>query len=1166
MSFVQRIIPHIALAAAMGLVLVGDLRPVAAAEIPIRVESSTTSEMITFAWREPVAYQKDQNGDRVTIRFSRPIEGAFASSIATPSRLVAEARPGGDGRSVELTLAGSAEVFAFYTGTGVTLELVPIAAEPAGATDTATQTSTGDDGVVRVVTGPVGVRRDITEGQAVSGQGPEIGIRTGIHPDYTRIVMDFDAQTPYSIETQDGVVTMRIEQAVQLQVDTLNTNPVRWVGGARSRSDNGATIVTLAVPPTSEIRDFVTDNKIVVDVRAPSGSNTPVALPSETAPVPVLAKSAPSSSPPSAPPTAAPPPDAAPAQGSVLVEAVPEALRRPIAPNVAPPPVVVDDARPRALVPVIGATPAQPVQQTEVRDEEVEAREPAGPAQVSATRGNDRVAFRFEFDQPVAAASFRRGGAVWIVFDTPQTVDTEALKAQAGDAAFEILQIPSQDSTVLRIRTSDRYNPAVQRDGLAWIFDLAPRPLSAQSALEVEAQPTSPVGPRLFIPIPEPGRPIGVLDPNIGDNFVVVPVIPLGQAIGREYVFAQFNLPPAAQGILINPKIDDLRVRSLRQGVEISSSGVQMAISNVSADAAAHAQLAASRPMVKALEDLESYYTPVNRFRAQRHRFQAEIADAPEETRTAARLQLARFYFANAYAAEALAVLRIAVEAVPLLENDPSFRVMRGGANFLMGRYDQALPDFLHESLEGNDEARLWAAATAAVQGDRIGAARDLRFTGSIARDYPRALKMPLGILIAEVAAETGDGQGARLFLEALNLENPTSNETAMLKFAEGKLLQLDGDFEGAIALWEEAIASENRPTRARAQVALTEMLLRMQRIDLRQAIENYEQLRFAWRGDQMEFDNLRRLGGLYLDEGLFRDGLLTLKEAATHFREFPDAPEVTKQMSDTFNALFLGQEADGLEPVKAIAIYNEFKELTPAGARGDEMIRNLADKLVEVDLLDRAAGLLASQVQFRLEGEQKSRVGARLALIYTFNDDYQSAIEVLNGTEEPNMPEDLVTQRRHLRARTLMGLGQQEQALALLETDQSESAELLRNEIFWTGGRWNEAARSLRFLVRLSGADPEEPLTNTQAARLMNYVIALTNSGGERAVAQVKSEFGFAMAQTEYAEAFQLVTTPSTVGVLSPTAVPRKVSEAETFLSAYRDRLKQGEPLSSIN
>ena len=39
-------------------------------------------------------------------------------------------------------------------------------------------------------------------------------------------------------------------------------------------------------------------------------------------------------------------------------------------------------------------------------------------------------------------------------------------------------------------------------------------------------------------------------------------------------------------------------------------------------------------------------------------------------------------------------------------------------------------------------------------------------------------------------------------------------------------------------------------------------------------------------------------------------------------------------------------------------AMFYEFRELTPIGRRGDEMIRRLADRLVAVDLLDQAGEL----------------------------------------------------------------------------------------------------------------------------------------------------------------------------------------------------------------
>lgn len=1156
---------------------------VLAEQVPVRAEKSDNGALMTFAWREPVAYQHKIEDDRLNIRFSRPIEISSDSIIEKFGGLISDPRAGADGRSVSFKLHAPVKVFAFYTGTAVTVELVvdadQIAASVADPTPSA-QTTT------------ITQTRAFAPAQSAPDGAPAIGVRTGQHADYTRIVFDFTEATPYEFANENGVVTLRFSRLAQIDVARLNAGNVRLIGGARAAIVGDQTVVTLAVPSSSPVRGFETGTKIVVDVREPSGSADPVALPEAVAvapaaapEAPALAETAAATEQPATPPSdqAATTQQAPAAQPTQSVETAALSGEQP-----------TDDGKPRALTPqsngenasetsapaetTAPTAPAAPAAAPETESnasgpEELSSRAQAevtdGPlqtARASATPGEDRLAFRFDFDEPVAAAAFRRGGAVWIVFDKPMTVDTAALQVAAGEAAFEILQVPNNAGTVLRIRTSRRYNPEVKRDGLSWLFDLAPRPMAPQTALEVKSQPDSPVGARVFVATPEPGKPVGVSDPNIGDNFIVVPLVPLGQSIGRPFKFPQFNIQTGAQGVIINPLIDDLRVRSLRQGIEIGSGGVQLAITRVSDDAAAHAQLAASRAMVIALPDLDKFFVTTNEFRVARRRFEGIVAEASKREKAGARLELAKFFFANGYAAETLGVVRVAIQDVPLLEDDPSVRVLRGGSNFLMGRYEEALKDFTHESLLENDEGRLWAAATNAMIGDRIGAARDLRFTGSIARDYPRALKMPLGILIAEVAAETGDGQGAKLFLDALNLEDPTPNERAMLKFAEGKLKELDGDYDTSIGLWEDVIQSEHRPSRARARVARTELLLKLRRIEFREAIEEYEKLRFAWRGDRSEFSNLRRLGALYLDDGFYREGLTTLKQAATHFRDYPEAPEITKQMSDTFNALFLDDESEVLDPVKAIAIYNEFKELTPAGARGDEMIRNLADKLVKVDLLDRAAELLKAQVQFRLQGEEKARVGARLALIYMLAREYQKAFEVLEGTNVPALPEDIDLQRRYLRAQSLIGVGRNNDVLSMLEKDENQQAELLRTEIFWNSGNWLEASKSLRLLVKASGAKAGEPINDVQATRIINYAIALTNSGGERAVAQLRREFGAAMTGTKFAEAFDLVTTPPTIGLLDRTRVASKVQGAETFLSAYRDKLKDGVPLSSLN
>jgi tetratricopeptide (TPR) repeat protein len=478
-----------------------------------------------------------------------------------------------------------------------------------------------------------------------------------------------------------------------------------------------------------------------------------------------------------------------------------------------------------------------------------------------------------------------------------------------------------------------------------------------------------------------------------------------------------------------------------------------------------------------------------------------------------------------------------------------------------LGRYSEATESLTHEALTDNDEAIFWRASVRATSGDLAGAAMDLRRTGPIVRDYPKNLKTPMGTLVTKSVLEIGDVKQARHWLEILRLDDLTAAGESQLDLEEGRVLELTGDFDGAIKIWEKVKEGNHRPSQGKAIVARMELLLKLGRADRKEAIEDLEGLRFKWRGDEFEFNMLRRLGSLYLEEGLYREGLDRLRQAATHYRTHEEAPQVTQKMSDAFNSLFLDEGADALPPINTISIYDEFKELTPAGAQGDEMIRKLADRLVGVDLLGRAATLLSSQVRFRLKGLEKARVGTQLALVRVLDRDYEPALRALDETVQPNLPEPLITQRRHIRAKSLLGLDRQEQAMAVLKDDKSHDAELIRTEAFWGTQDWSAASRALRRLIRLTGAKPGGTLDQRQASFVLNYAITLTLSGNERALRRLHSDFGGAMGQTNLKEAFQLIVTPPTLGLFDPAKVAAGVKEVEnfqSFMSAYRERLKK--------
>ncbi len=128
------------------------------------------------------------------------------------------------------------------------------------------------------------------------------------------------------------------------------------------------------------------------------------------------------------------------------------------------------------------------------------------------------------------------------------------------------------------------------------------------------------------------------------------------------------------------------------------------------------------------------------------------------------------------------------------------------------------------------------------------------------------------------------------------------------------------GKKDEAIAAWAALADSPVDEVHARSQFDMTELQLAEKKIDAKQASQ-LEALRFVWRGTDFEFDLLQRLGQLYIESNQPRKGLTTLRQAATNFLRIPKAKQATEAMTKAFHDLYLGDRADQLAPLTAVAL-----------------------------------------------------------------------------------------------------------------------------------------------------------------------------------------------------------------------------------------------------
>lgn len=1136
--------------------------------VTVGVSQTPAAGRITFGWPSPVPFVARIQGRQLIVQFGRPVESNFAGVPGALSRYIGAPSLSSNNQTVTFPLQGSFDLNFFAQGNSVVVEVVDTpdspprtATLPQGAPQAAAPPATLSpqqlQQLQQMQVQPQAQSQSQSQAQlqakgepkapaaapapATGGPAERIGVRTGEHEQYGRLVFDWERDVPFRIDQRGNRAVVTFDRPATINLGSAGR--AKNIAGATTAVVGNSTVVTLSVPSSSKIQSMKSGPKVVIDIYNPTGPNDAAAAPTQALPQTAVQ---------------APVPAQAPAQPS------------PPLPAVAAPPPAAPTALDPAESPAAASVPAPPARAPPAAAQAPppQAAVPSGPAPAGT-----EASWRIDWTEPVGAAVFRRAGSLWFVFDRAAKVDTAAAAKTLTGVAKSVTQVESPRGTFVRVVTTEPdFNPSIRRDGFAWIFDFRRQPLTPQTAIEPKPEQLQGGASQIVIAVAQPGEALPLRDPEVGDNVVVVPIIPLANGVLRRYTLPQFDVLPSAQGIVVHPRIDDLRVRPVQRGVEINGASQPLVLSTLTPQAQAGARIGSFRQVSRVFAPdswrVARRIQSLTDFNKENAAALDKIADAQPGNKMQARLDYAQFLIAGDLGYEAVGVLDTMALLDPAVENRADFRMLRGAANFLIDREEEAEKDFAYPAFNDNDEGEFWRAIGQAMLGRERAAAPMLKAKGDVFRSYPRALKMRLGEVIINAALSVADVQMASSYLEVLAEEKPQGNEIDRLALLEGKVHQLSGNFDQAVSAWEAVEKGSYRPAMAEATVLRANLLLGQKKISPKDAIVELEKLRYAWRGGEFEFNLLKQLGQLYLSIGDYRNGLRTLQEAVTYFRDNPESSKVTDLMVKAFDDLYLKDAADGMGAVRAIALFDEFKELAPSGEAGDEMIRKLADRLAAIDLLDRAALLLEDQVQFRLKGPEKARVGARLAAVYLLNHQPLEAMAAIEKTRFDGISGDLQAQRRLLQARALVDQGRVPDAERILERDESAEADQLRAEIYWGQGNWVEAAKSLQKLVTRAGAVANKPLSEDQARLVLNFATAVTLSGNERGAAKLKQDFGTAMNATPFKDAFNLIATPNATGLIDYKSVTDRVKTASnfnSFMSVYKQRVKDGK-LSSIN
>ena len=758
---------------------------------------------------------------------------------------------------------------------------------------------------------------------------------------------------------------------------------------------------------------------------------------------------------------------------------------------------------------------------------------PAGPSPVPAngvvpvttTADANKVTLDFKWAAPVGAAVFRRGEAVWIVFDAAARMDMAGAK-QLGPAS-DARWAAGPDYTAIRIAAADGLAVSASGQGPDWRVTIGG---ASQATTGVDIERDDTAAPALVAKMAGATKTVWLTDPMIGDRFAAVTALAPGKGLAARKKTVDLTLLPTAHGLAVETPTDDLGVIADGDLVTLSRPrGLILSPPTAGLEAVEAGQGVppkASRPALILSEWGEVGEAGfAERYRLLQDAAAQETIRSTDDARTPieARMALARFLVGSGLGYEAIGVINALVAKSPGFQGEPEVRGLRGAARASIGRLDEAATDFSSGSLAGDASAKLWQGYIAANQSDWVGA-RQAFASGAVAIDaFPPEWRARFGTAHALAALETNDLNAARELLDYVFAQESPAADQLAARLIQARLFELDGQAARALAVYKAVARAPLDGIATPAKLGVVKLGLADGTMAPDAAAGELEQLKWRWRGDATELAVIRTLGGLYLAQGRYREALDSLKGAGQRLASMPGASELQLDLSNAFRSLFLDGAADGLQPIQALALFYDFRDLTPVGADGDEMVRRLARRLVDVDLLDPAAELLKHQVDNRLEGVAKAQVATDLATVYLMDRQPEPALQALWSSRTTLLPAGLNAERRALEARALMDLGRYDHALEVLDRDTSAPAQDVRAEVFWK--QQNYAGAAALYDARLGNrhTDTALPLSADEESRVIRAGVGYSLAKDTAAVARLSRNYQPFVGQARSAPAMRI-------------------------------------------
>jgi hypothetical protein len=986
-----------------------------------------------------------------------------------------------------------------------------------------------------------------------------------MHKEYARLVFGWPSKVSYTLKQEaNGQVSIRFNKAGELDLGAVDFADIQGINGIEEVSQSPLS-VRLQIPEGTRLRDFSIGKRVIVDLYLPKGI-----LDAKPQPQTKTEEKKPAQQPPKPEPVAK-------SEKTAVVEQK-EAHGKQEPKITAAPPAIV-------LVPETLSQKNGEQAKAEAAKQVSQHTEFSSAVKKAIEDKHHVVSIRGT--QGMSVAVFVEDNTLWMTIIGGSSFSHPTLLSPTPELFSKITRVHNGAFHVYRLdmpKNQKDFAVKVIGGALAWDIVIGDKVRLAASVDPVRiVNATNGVrGGKLVWPMELLGEIVEIAEPNTGNNLMIVTVENATQLSGPERNFVDFDVLFSPVGMTIRPKVDDLIVKKTPEGIEVSRSDSELTFNLPKDVEAQHLFRSTRKSRITSKEEQE--YRDSLLFQFDKWKLGAiedvvryemvmlsAIYGQDESRKVQDLLKLGKMFLAHGYAAEALGYFDFANSLLPALSISAEFRALSGAAKAMDWKSSEALADFMFKDLQDNDEIKLWKAFVLAELEDWQQAAAVLPESFEPIFTYPDAIALQMALVLSEVSLRDGKPERAEDLMRYVekNKNLLTEPMLAALDYLNGEASRQRGEIGETKRLWEALTKSKDDLYRTKAGLALTMLLSQRGELNNDQTIDHLERLRYAWRGDGLEAQVKYWLGDAYFKNKKYIKGLTIMREAATIAKDTKVlADRIADDMSRTFTNMYLTDEIDNVSALDAVAVYDQFKELTPVDQRGDMLVQRLAEHLVSSNLLGRAADLLRYQVDHRLKGKDKLRIAIRLAAIELLDKSPQKAFDSLvkaqNALKNISDKEEIRKRQREidlLKLRAYSQNGEYNKALTLIEQlPMDKMVNRARVDIAWKAGYWDLAAASLKEVLIDEEITSDTKLTPEQVDLILNRAIALNLNSDQIALANMREKYSkqMVLANKDKARQFELISRKQRSAVLDDReALMSTVSEVDLFqefLESYRN------------